>query len=606
MSGPSLPFLSAFQVGVHEQPADRQVPRHRQSTFSIHEVTDETFLDIYAAQASIAPVDSLSCPAEEPSLNRLFRSSSPRESALSATPTLSVHSRPRIAMPSSSLAQGTLSTSEKLEMLNNSRKLPASAMTLCTLVAAALTACGGGIAESGAASEVTVASASGSEPVTDAEALRVRADGTNTRTVSKEGGSFSVTGTQNVRYGAGFRWVQKNVVGSGSCTNGFFGSDPAVGSQKTCELIVAAATPAKAPTTAPAPTEAAMTPAPAPASTTIVAATPAAAPAVITANATSPAAQPTVTSLMPAINVASLVARTPGSSTVDIVNTAEIAPNGDGAFRTVCGPSHMAFDDPIVFPGKAGQSHLHTFFGNTGTTAGSTPESIRSTGNSTCRGGVANRSSYWVPTMIDTKDGSAIAAESIGVYYKNGELDGSLINLLPEGLRMIAGNPGATAPRGPADGFSYRFKCIGSTDSENNKHGDEIQNCSAGAQLWQEIFFPQCWDGVNLDSPDHKSHMSYLVQDQSPPFAKHCPSTHPVVLPGITFNVVYVVKEQDAPLRWRLASDNYASSVPGGYSSHGDWFNGWKKEVSDAFVNNCIRAKKDCHSHLLGDGRTIF
>ena len=21
--------------------------------------------------------------------------------------------------------------------------------------------------------------------------------------------------------------------------------------------------------------------------------------------------------------------------------------------------------------------------------------------------------------------------------------------------------------------------------------------------------FPQCWDGVNLDAPDHKSHMAY-------------------------------------------------------------------------------------------------
>ena len=64
--------------------------------------------------------------------------------------------------------------------------------------------------------------------------------------------------------------------------------------------------------------------------------------------------------------------------------------------------------------------------------------------------------------------------------------------------------------------------------------------------------------------------------------------------------------EKDAPLRWRLSSDNYDPSLPGGYSSHGDWFNGWKSDVSDAWAKNCVQARKDCHSHLLGDGRKIF
>ena len=309
---------------------------------------------------------------------------------------------------------------------------------------------------------------------------------------------------------------------------------------------------------------------------------------------------------MPIVDSTKLVARAVGSSTLDVTPTTEIAPNSDGAFRTACGVSHMAFDDPIVFPGQVGRSHLHTFFGNTGTSAASTPDSIRNAGNSTCRGGIANRSAYWVPTMIDTKDGTPLTPDSIGVYYKNGYVDGSLVNPLPTGLRMIAGDPGAAAPRGQESEFSYRFKCIGGPNNENDKYGSEIPNCDVGAQMWQEIMFPQCWDGVNLDSPDHKSHMSYLVQDQSTPFAVHCPSTHPVIIPNITFNVTYTVKVKDAPLMWRLASDNYDRSLPGGYSSHGDWFNGWKSTVSDAFANNCIRAKKDCHSHLLGDGRMIF
>ena len=38
---------------------------------------------------------------------------------------------------------------------------------------------------------------------------------------------------------------------------------------------------------------------------------------------------------------------------------------------------------------------------------------------------------------------------------------------------------------------------------------------------------------------------------------------------------------------WRLSSDTYDSALPGGYSTHGDWFNGWKPEFMDSFVKNC-------------------
>jgi hypothetical protein len=94
--------------------------------------------------------------------------------------------------------------------------------------------------------------------------------------------------------------------------------------------------------------------------------------------------------------------------------------DGTGAFRTVCEFSHMAFDDPIVYPGQPGKSHLHVFFGNTGTNANSTAASIANTGNSTCRGGTINRSGYWAPAMIDTLDGTPVTPQSMIIYYKTG------------------------------------------------------------------------------------------------------------------------------------------------------------------------------------------
>jgi hypothetical protein len=264
----------------------------------------------------------------------------------------------------------------------------------------------------------------------------------------------------------------------------------------------------------------------------------------------------------------------------------------------------MSFDDPIVYPGQAGAAHLHAFFGNTATNAASTAESIRNSGNSTCLGGTINRSAYWVPAMVDTKTHRAIAPAYAHFYYKQGYrlANPRSIQPLPEGLRMVSGDASNATP----GSIAARFKCNGGPNNSNDQYGSAIPNCDAGAEVIQEIFFPQCWDGRNLDAPDHRSHMSYAVRQAQWPYAYACPSSHPVALPEITFNIAYVVPSRDATRTWRLSSDVYDRSLPGGYSSHGDWFNGWKKSVSDTWNAGCVQTRRDCHSHLLGDGRMTY
>jgi hypothetical protein len=252
-----------------------------------------------------------------------------------------------------------------------------------------------------------------------------------------------------------------------------------------------------------------------------------------------------------------------------------------------------------VYPGQPGKSHLHVFFGNTGTNANSTPASIANTGNSTCRGGTINRSGYWAPAMIDTLDGTPVTPQSLIVYYKtgfNGVRPGD-VKSLPQGLRMIAGDSKNSGPYqwgGPA-----HFTCIEPVSGTGPSTQNIPTTCATGNTIWAAVTFPQCWDGVNLDSPDHKSHMSYPVQGS-------CPSTHPVPVPEITVNVLYTVADMKALSRWRLASDTYDPSTPAGYSSHADWFNGWKSKFMDSFVQNCDQPPKDCHAHLLGNGQKML
>lgn len=297
-------------------------------------------------------------------------------------------------------------------------------------------------------------------------------------------------------------------------------------------------------------------------------------------------------------------------------------PTDIGAFRDSCAYSHMLFDDPIVYPGQPGESHLHTFVGNTGANAFSTTESVSNTGNSTCGGGTLNRTAYWFPSLIDTIDGTPIAPLSVNVYYKTG-YDGVRnqdIQPFPDGLKFISGDP----MNAIASGNAGRWSC--DTPTGNTGWRTEIPNdCKPGSGLLMVIGFPQCWDGKNLDSLNHKDHMAfanwqnYVTAEQlaGQPLqwyqtltpTQGCPPTHPVALPQISYNVWYQIPQEN-PSRiqtdWRLSCDVYDKSLPGGYCIHGDYLLGWKREIMQTWVKNCDAASFDCHDFVLGDGRTLY
>ncbi|PPD57203.1 MAG: hypothetical protein CTY10_00230 [Methylotenera sp.] len=311
--------------------------------------------------------------------------------------------------------------------------------------------------------------------------------------------------------------------------------------------------------------------------------------------------------LMPAVDISKNVSPAIGYSTIRIEPTTFPHHPGGGEFRIGCTVSHMSNDDPIVYPNQKGAAHHHTFFGNTSLDYKSNLNTLSSTGNSTCQGGIANRSAYWIPSMIDTSTNTPIVPDETGFYYKHGSIDGSLIQAPPKGLRMIAGNAKATTEAESG----YRFSCLPGPNSTRKdwpwKAGiPKGADCAPGDTLVFSISFPQCWDGKNLDSPNHKDHMAFPSHrtDKLPDF--YCPASHPVPIPHITVNVNFKITQASSTANWRLASDNYSTSLPGGFSGHSDWVNGWDETVMAGIIKNCINAKRDGHSHLLCDGRTLF
>jgi hypothetical protein len=85
-----------------------------------------------------------------------------------------------------------------------------------------------------------------------------------------------------------------------------------------------------------------------------------------------------------------------------------------------------------------------------------------------------------------------------------------------------------------------------------------------------------------------------------------CPASHPVPLPVISFNVLYPIGPHTDVSGWRLSSDVYDRARPAGYSVHGDWFDGWREDIKNTWIQNCVNRPVTCASHLLGDGRVMI
>jgi hypothetical protein len=243
-------------------------------------------------------------------------------------------------------------------------------------------------------------------------------------------------------------------------------------------------------------------------------------------------------------------------------------PNVEARFLANCSFSHRLADDPIVFPNQAGASHSHDFLGNTTTNAATTAGSMLA-GGTTCQP-TNDKTGYWVPTLYVS--GSPQPPVFANFYYRGNKRDFQNVQPFPPGFKMIAGTAMATSPQ-PTWVTTW-----GCTDGSGI--GSEIPTCPAGERLKMNLFFPDCWDGVNLDSGDHKSHLSYRVNGR-------CPASHPAPVPQIQFFIVY--NTTGGP------TSNLACGSQ--YCMHGDFFNGWDQSVLQSRVANCINAGIKCNKN---------
>lgn len=291
-------------------------------------------------------------------------------------------------------------------------------------------------------------------------------------------------------------------------------------------------------------------------------------------------------------------------------------PDVVGAFRFLCAPAHLSYDDPIVFPGQPGKAHLHQFFGNLTADAYSTYGSLRQRGESTCSSDL-NRSAYWIPALLDGR-GNVIRPNLISTYYKRRPASdpyfketNTIPAILPRGLRYIFGWDSNRASEAQPENYDhFEWKCVDvwtPVPAAGKKMDDALAVCSPGQKLVVSISSSPCWDGKNLDSPDHRSHMSDNIRNAATNWVARCPESHPYVLAVFTMKVEWTIGAEDDTKLFRLASDHMLPpGAPRGSSMHADWIGAWEDSIMKRWHDNCIDKMLNCSDGDLGDGSIML
>jgi len=274
---------------------------------------------------------------------------------------------------------------------------------------------------------------------------------------------------------------------------------------------------------------------------------------------------------------------------------ARFAAAAGGTFTVNCHSLTIQRSDPILQPNTAG-SHLHAVIGGNAFRRSMVGTFSARDANQTSCDKAKDHSNYWVPYMYHRRtDGmlEMVPWNHAAVYYQKracnysatAKCDSDNFQQLafPDGFRMIAGDSlRRTYNDKDFEQQAVSFSCLGGTSGETK--GFPTSTCTN--LIRAQIYFPSCWNGIDLDPPDHKSHVAYPIDNYN---GGRCPQTHPVAIFSIFYEFFY-----DSSAIKDIHEFVLANGDTTGYGYHGDFIMGWTdRDALQHAHANCINAA-DC------------
>lgn len=255
--------------------------------------------------------------------------------------------------------------------------------------------------------------------------------------------------------------------------------------------------------------------------------------------------------------------------------------------------------DPLVNPGQSPSPHLHQIIGgnsfNVSMDHNGGHDLVKSSTCTSCQF-TEDFSNYWTAVMFfRARNGTFKRVPQIAqtgmegtnggmvVYYMSDALfdtaQKSKVTAFKPGFRMLVGDPAYSTRDQARDWRQLTYTCMESQASRTPESiGFPKTPCKGG--IMANHRFPTCWDGVNLDTPNHRDHVAYPEVGTFESGGR-CPSTHPVRIPQILLETVWDTRAFNNKADWPADGSQpfvWSSGDATGFANHADYVFGWKDD----------------------------
>lgn len=174
--------------------------------------------------------------------------------------------------------------------------------------------------------------------------------------------------------------------------------------------------------------------------------------------------------------------------------------------------------------------------------------------------------------------GEIVRPAKVLIEYRGNAV--SKVTPMPRFLRALTGDSKPIS-RGPANARNS-WTCSGFADRLSGKY----PICPDGSQVLRVHDFPGCWDGQNIDSENHRSHLSFADAATGA-----CPTGF-VAIPQLRITIAYDIP-RDVQLKGQYLLDSFPEEDHNPFSDHNDFIN-VNSEKQMRKIAKCINAGRVC------------